>query len=83
LSEVQIKFVNLHLAPVILSSKEKNWFFITCYAKNAYKIAQIPCRTRKIAFELGFLTFGTKSSLKLPKSLAIKGKSRIIVLSSA
>jgi hypothetical protein len=30
----------------------KYWFFITCYAKNAYKIAQIPCWARKIAFNL-------------------------------
>ncbi|AUB40340.1 hypothetical protein COO91_06349 [Nostoc flagelliforme CCNUN1] len=28
------------------------WFFITCYAKNAYKIARIPYWARKIAFNL-------------------------------
>jgi hypothetical protein len=32
--------------------RNKLWFFITCYAKNAYKIAQIPCWARKIAFNL-------------------------------
>ncbi|MBW4454492.1 MAG: hypothetical protein KME55_18285 [Nostoc indistinguendum CM1-VF10] len=31
---------------------QKIRFFITCYAKNAYKIAQIPCWARKIAFNL-------------------------------
>ena len=64
---------------VTISKGIKKWFFITCYAKNVYKLAHIPCWVRKTAFNFDVLAFGKKSRLQLPETLDFKGEFLILV----